>query len=191
MNRLIEGIKTQLNQVLQDLNQAMPLSDQHLLVLGTSTSEVVGEHIGSKGSAEIAEALFSIFKLFQQQTGVQLAFQCCEHLNRALVIERSTARKFGYEEVTVIPVKEAGGSMSTYAYQRFDNPVVVESIKADAGIDIGDTFIGMHLKHVAVPVRSKTKMIGSAHVTLAKTRPKLIGGNRAVYPELAEHEKCD
>lgn len=186
----ISKVKHDLQTVLADLSNAFAFTEQHLFVIGTSTSEVAGEHIGTRGSGEIAEALFSVFRSFSESTGVQLAFQCCEHLNRALVLERKTAYARGYEEVSVIPVSKAGGSMAAYAFKNLNDAVVVETIRADAGIDIGDTFIGMHLKHVAVPVRSKIKEIGAAHVTLAVTRPKLIGGARAVYIKNEEHENC-
>ncbi|MGO4889145.1 TIGR01440 family protein [Anaerobacillus sp. MEB173] len=172
----------QVSGALDDLYDSFPMSEAHLLVVGTSTSEVIGERIGTSGTVEVAEGIFSAIKVLQQKSGVQVAFQCCEHLNRALVMERSTALKYGYEMVSVVPSLKAGGSMATYAYQNLSDPVVVEFIKADAGIDIGDTLIGMHLKHVAVPVRSKVKQIGEAHVAMAKTRPKYIGGPRAEYP---------
>ncbi|MBU8905877.1 TIGR01440 family protein [Desertibacillus haloalkaliphilus] len=183
-------LKQQLETVLDDLHAAMPLDEHKLLVIGASTSEVIGKHIGSSGTEEVGESLFAAIKQYQQKTNVQLAFQCCEHLNRALVVERATAEARQYDIVSVIPVKQAGGSMATYAYQQLKDPVVVEFIRADAGIDIGDTFIGMHLKHVAVPVRSRITDIGQAHVTLAKTRPKMIGGARAVYERKQDHENC-
>lgn len=121
-----------------------------------------------------------------------MAFQCCEHLNRALVVEKELAIRERLEEVSVVPVPQAGGAMAAFAYRHLQDPTVVEFIKADAGIDIGDTFIGMHLKHVAVPVRVSVKTLGEAHVTLAKTRPKLIGGPRAVYDtvETSENDAC-
>lgn len=175
---------------LADLNREMPLTEEHILVIGTSTSEVVGKKIGTSGREDISHTLFSAFVEFQEKTGVHLAFQCCEHLNRALVVERKTQQKFGLEIVSVIPINEAGGAMATYAYNHFKDPVVVEFIKADAGVDIGDTLIGMHLKHVAVPVRSEIKQIGQAHLTLAKTRPKLIGGIRAIYERTDENSSC-
>ncbi|SDI04343.1 TIGR01440 family protein [Alteribacillus persepolensis] len=159
----------------------MDLDHRHLFVIGCSSSEVVGKRIGTSGSKEAAEALFAEFMAFHQRTGVHLAFQGCEHINRALILERKTARMFALEEVRVVPHRKAGGAMSTHAYHHFQDPAVVEHIRADAGIDIGDTFIGMHLKHVAVPVRCEVTAIGNAHVTMAKTRPKLIGGPRAVY----------
>ncbi len=117
------------------------------------------------------------------KNGLRLAAQCCEHLNRALIVERETAEKFGYEPVCVIPQPKAGGSFATAAWNHMQDPVAVEHVKASAGIDIGCTLIGMHLKDVAVPLRLAVKQIGEAPVSAARTRPKLIGGVRAVYPE--------
>lgn len=181
----------QTTMVLADLEKMMKFTVDHILVIGTSTSEVIGQHIGTSGTKEVAEEIFRALLCFQQKTGVQLAFQCCEHLNRALVVEEKTQRQYNLEQVSVIPVPKAGGSMAAFAYNNFESPKVVEFIKADAGIDIGATLIGMHLKHVAVPVRSQLKKIGEAHVTLAVTRPKLIGGARAVYELQKEEGRCD
>lgn len=187
----ITKIYDQVNQALFDLEEKMALNAEHILVIGTSTSEVIGQHIGTAGTKQVAELIFQALQSFQQKTGIHLAFQCCEHLNRAIVVEQKTQKQYNLEQVSVIPVPKAGGSMAAFAYTQFKNPIVVEFIKADAGIDIGDTLIGMHLKHVAVPVRSRVKMIGQAHLTLAITRPKLIGGARAVYELLEENGKCD
>ncbi|MEA3321268.1 MAG: TIGR01440 family protein [Bacillota bacterium] len=173
--------KDQLQQLLHDLQDQAGLKKGQILVVGCSTSEVIGEKIGTAGTEGVAETLFAVLTEFREKTGVELAFQCCEHLNRALVVERETALNRGLDEVTVIPVRHAGGAMASYAYHKMNDAVMVEHIKADAGIDIGDTLIGMHLKHVAVPVRSSIKSIGNAHITMAKTRPKLIGGARATY----------
>nr|WP_240503576.1 TIGR01440 family protein [Natranaerobius trueperi] len=176
-----------MNQITQDTIEATKellkeanLKNGDILVVGCSTSEVIGKKIGSSSSHEVAEAIFKgLVNTINQD--IYLAFQCCEHLNRALVVERSCAEKYNLEQVSVIPVPEAGGSLSGLAYKALEDPIVVESIKAHGGIDIGDTLIGMHLKPVAVPVRSSIKTIGKAHLTMARTRPKLIGGKRAVY----------
>lgn len=168
----------------------MKVMKHQVLVIGCSTSEIAGEKIGTSGSMKVAEIVYQEADQFAGKTGVSLAFQCCEHLNRALVVEREIAERNNLEIVSVIPISSAGGSMATYAYQQMKDPVVVEFIKADFGIDIGDTFIGMHLKHVAVPVRVSLNSIGYAHVTLAKTRPKLIGGERAVYHLENEDYSC-
>jgi uncharacterized protein (TIGR01440 family) len=177
--QLIDEVGT----ALSDLNRTMPFDERHLLVIGCSTSEIRGDRIGTAGSLEIAAAVFAAIESVHRKTGVRFAFQCCEHLNRALVIDRRLAALRGFERVTVRPVRHAGGAMATYAYEHLADPVVVEFIKADGGIDIGDTFIGMHLKHVAIPVRSSIRSVGRAHLVMARTRPKLIGGERAVYPE--------
>ncbi|KSU88805.1 TIGR01440 family protein [Priestia flexa] len=174
----------ELEVVLADFSQQVTLQQDSLFVVGCSTSEVVGERIGTSGTEEAAEVIYGKLQEFAKEKGIDLAFQCCEHLNRALVVERKTALKQNLDLVTVIPVRKAGGAMATYAYHHFNDPVIVEFIKADAGIDIGDTFIGMHLKHVAVPVRCSLKQIGQAHMTIAYTRPKLIGGPRAIYERL-------
>ncbi|WP_226671464.1 TIGR01440 family protein [Metabacillus litoralis] len=186
----LETWKQDLTFLLVDFQKQAKLSSGDLLVIGCSTSEVIGEKIGTAGTEEVAEMIFNALADFQKSTGIHLAFQCCEHLNRALVLEKSVVKEHKFPEVTVIPVRKAGGAMATYAFNSMNNPVVVEHIKADAGIDIGDTFIGMHLKHVAVPIRSKIKQIGAAHVTMANTRPKLIGGARAVYEQTVENSSC-
>lgn len=175
------NIQEQTKVVLKELEEQISFKQGSLFVIGCSTSEVAGKRIGTGGTTEIAETLFVELKEFQARTGIRLAFQCCEHLNRALIVEEKTALDFGLEIVSVIPIRSAGGAMATYAYGHMENPVVVEFIQADAGIDIGDTLIGMHLKRVAVPVRINQKTIGVAHISCATTRPKLIGGERAVY----------
>jgi uncharacterized protein (TIGR01440 family) len=177
----LDNIRQAMRRVTEELMEAMPLTDKHVLVLGVSTSEVAGARIGSAGSEEIAAALFAGVRDVQKERGFHLAFQCCEHLNRALVVERRTAERFGWPEVAAVPVLKAGGAMAAHAYRHLEDAVLVEEIRADAGIDVGDTLIGMHLKPVAVPVRPSLRRIGEAHVTMAKTRPKLIGGARAVY----------
>lgn len=174
-------VKQEIKQVIQQLLDEVPLTHRQLLVIGTSTSEVAGKVIGTSGSDQIAEALFQGIMEMKKRHGFQIAFQCCEHLNRALVVERETLEQFGYVEVMAVPVPHAGGAMAAYAFRHLTDSVLVEQVQADAGIDIGDTLIGMHLKPVAVPIRTKQKTIGAAHVTVAKTRPKLIGGARAVY----------
>jgi uncharacterized protein (TIGR01440 family) len=154
-----------------------------VLVVGCSTSEVLGSKIGTAGSEEPALAMFKSLQAVAAKHELFLAIQCCEHLNRALVVERTAQEKYGWTEVTVRPMVHAGGAMGTAAYETFAEPVVVEEVTAHLGLDIGQTLIGMHLKRVAVPVRLSVKQIGSAVLTAARTRPPLIGGNRAHYPE--------
>lgn len=167
----------------KELLEEAKLPEGQLFVVGCSTSEVGGASIGSFSSPELAEVVFGGIYQATQEAGVYLAAQCCEHLNRALILEREAAEKFGYEPVNVVPQPKAGGSFATAAYKAFEQPVAVEHIKAGAGMDIGDTLIGMHLKDVAVPVRIRTKEIGDAHVVCARTRPKFIGGIRAHYDD--------
>ena len=174
-------IKLQCENVINELLDKTKLKKGSIVVVGCSTSEVVGSKIGTNSDPQIAEKIFEGINKPLKEKGIYLAIQCCEHLNRAIVIERD-ALPFA-EEVNVIPQKKAGGSLATIAYNSFNNPIVVEEIKADAGIDIGDTFIGMHLKKVAVPLRLSVNTIGEAHLTCARTRPKFIGGIRAIYDE--------
>ncbi|QAS53299.1 TIGR01440 family protein [Halobacillus litoralis] len=174
------------NQLIEDG------STRHgLFVIGCSTSEIAGKRIGTSGSEAIAEVVFSELKKLEDRTGVQLAFQCCEHLNRSLVIERSVLEQQRLTEVAAIPVPQAGGSMASYVFKQMKDPVLVERIEAEGGLDIGDTLIGMHLRRVAVPLRIEQTSIGHAHVTAAKTRPPLIGGERAVYVNRSEEGSCD
>ena len=171
----------QCEQATNELVEVAKLKKGDIVVVGCSTSEVVGSKIGTNSDPDTAKNIFDgIYKVLKRK-GIYLAVQCCEHLNRAIVTEKEAV--LGAEIVNVIPQKKAGGSLATVAYQSFKNPVVVEEIKADAGMDIGDTFIGMHLKKVAVPVRISIKSIGEAHLTLARVRPKFIGGVRAIYDE--------
>ena len=154
-----------------------------VFVVGCSTSEVAGERIGSFSSPELGQALFDGIYQAAKEAEVYLAAQCCEHLNRALILEEEAAERYGYEQVNVVPQPKAGGSFATAAYHSMEHPVAVEHIKAHAGIDIGDTLIGMHMRDVAVPVRIQTKAIGGAHVVCARTRLKFVGGIRARYDE--------
>ncbi|AKS66594.1 TIGR01440 family protein [Staphylococcus coagulans] len=170
-----------LNQLLEELQTQSFFKKGEVCVIGCSTSEVQGDRIGTTGSLEVAETIFNSLVKVQQETGVAFAFQGCEHINRAITIEKKDFDPYLMTEVSVVPDTHAGGSLSTYAYRHMDEPIVVEYIKADSGIDIGQTLIGMHLKHVAVPVRTSVKQIGEAIVTVAKTRPKKIGGERAKY----------
>lgn len=174
-------ITTQVSEALQELLSAANLKKGNIVVVGCSTSEVMGKKIGSASAIEVAEAIMQGLLPLIQENGLYLAIQGCEHLNRALVVEEECAERNGFEIVSVVPHLKAGGALSTLAMEKFQNPVVVETILAHAGLDIGDTFIGMHLKRVAVPVRLKPKEIGQAHLTAARVRPKLIGGERAKY----------
>ena len=173
-----------------ELIEKAKLQKGDLLVVGCSSSEIVGQHIGKCSSMESAEAVFGGIYPVLKEKGIYLAAQCCEHLNRALIVEKKCALTKGFEIVNVVPQPTAGGSFATTVYKNFENPVAVEFIKADAGLDIGQTLIGMHLKHVAVPVRLSEKMLGDAVVTAARTRAKFIGGSRAIYEYEKEVREC-
>ena len=180
---MFEEITTQAKRAIEELLQAAKLQAGDLFVVGCSSSEIVGEHIGKGSSMEAAEAAFNGINPLLKERGIWLVSQCCEHLNRALILEREAARHYGYDPVNVQPWAHAGGSFATVTFVRLDEPVAVEHVRAAAGMDIGDTFIGMHLRDVAVPVRLSLNAIGQAHLTCARTRPKLIGGDRARYQE--------
>lgn len=178
---IMNEIQKQAQDAVRELMDTAELRAGQILVVGCSSSEIVGESIGHGSSAETAEAVFeAIFPLLQEK-GIYLAAQCCEHLNRALIIERACADAYGLDPVCVVPQPKAGGSFATAAWRHFSEPVAVEHIRAHAGLDIGGTLIGMHLREVAVPVRLSVKTIGKAPILSARTRPKYIGGIRARY----------
>ena len=180
----MECIEKQAAQAVEELLQDAGLQSGDLLVIGCSSSEVMGQRIGKGSSLEAAEAIWAGIAPVLRRSGIALAVQCCEHLNRALILERAAAEKRGYEIVNVVPQPKAGGSFAVTAWNAFSDPVAVETIAADAGIDIGGTLIGMHLRRVAVPVRTSLSQIGEAIVLCARTRPKYIGGPRAVYQQM-------
>ncbi len=172
-----------IKELLSELFSASEIEKGDIFIVGCSTSEISGHKIGTAGSLETAETLFSEIYEQAKKHGIYLAVQCCEHLNRAVVIERAAAEKYGFAPVNVRPVINAGGAFATVAYEKFENPVVLEDIKATAkaGLDIGGTLIGMHIRPVAVPLRLSVKKIGEAPVSCAKSRMKYIGGERAKY----------
>ncbi len=178
---MLERIASDMNSVLDEFLPQAKLTKGSVLVLGFSTSEAAGGNIGQHSSLEVAKAVYDVLYKKTSEIGVFLAAQCCEHLNRALVIEAELANKINLDVVNVVPQLHAGGASAVTAYSIFKNPVVVEHIKADAGIDIGGTLLGMHLKEVAVPVHTQQKTVGGATVLCARTRAKFIGGERAVY----------
>lgn len=188
------GMAGTVETVLLELAQAGGLRRGQMVVIGTSTSEVLGYRIGTQGTERVAREIFEGVRRAREQTGFYPVFQCCEHLNRALVMEQEALALYPLlEPVSVVPVPKAGGSMAAYAYRTFKEPVVVEAVRAHAGLDIGGTLIGMHLRPVAVPVRPSVRMLGHAPLQMAYTRPKLIGGERAVYSAAARQEdgNCD
>ena len=181
MNR--QELYSQAKQAAVELLAAAKLKKGDLLVVGCSSSEISGSRIGSDSRPETAEAVFSAIYEVVKEKGVYLAAQCCEHLNRSLVVEEAYAEAHDLEIVNAVPQPKAGGSFATAAYKGFVQPVLVEEVRADAGLDIGGTLIGMHLKRVAVPVRLSLEHIGEAILLAARTRPKYVGGARAVYDD--------
>ena len=176
-----KSIYEQTRDAVAELCEKAKLKAGNLIVVGCSTSEVVGSKIGTNSNPDVAGEIFKALHDYTKSKGLYLAIQCCEHLNRAIITERK-AVPFA-EQVNVIPQPKAGGSLATKAYAGFNEPVAVEEVKADAGLDIGFTLIGMHLKKVAVPLRLENNKIGEATVLAARTRPKFVGGVRAVYDE--------
>lgn len=179
----IEIIKKETKSVIRELLEVANMTAGDILVVGCSTSEVTKHSIGTFSAADIGVAIFETLYNELTPLGIHLATQCCEHLNRAIIIEKETAKEYRLPLVNVVPKLKAGGAFSTAAYSGFKNPVAVEYIQAQAGIDIGDTLIGMHLAPVAVPVRTAVHEIGNAHVVCARTRAKYIGGERADYDD--------
>lgn len=181
LNGNVSDIQRQLQTCLDDLQQVAGLAAGRVLLVGGSTSEIAGERIGTATSVTLGKQVVETVLAFVAATGCDVAFQCCEHLNRSLVVSRALAVRQNLREVSAIPVPGAGGAMAAAAFFALPDACLVERIEADAGIDIGDTLIGMHLKSVVVPVRGTLKEIGAAHVVMATTRPPLVGGMRAVY----------
>ena len=179
----LKELRQQGYEAAKELLEAAHPAPGNLFVVGCSTSEICGSTIGTDSSPQAAQAVFDGIYQAAREANVWLAAQCCEHLNRCLILERETARQYGLEEVNVVPRPKAGGSFATAAYQAFAHPAAVEHIRAHAGMDIGDTLIGMHLMPVAVPVRLSISKIGEANLVCARTRPKCIGRVRAHYDE--------
>lgn len=179
----LEEINQQAKTATKELLEIANLKKGQIFVVGCSSSEIGGYKIGSHSVEEIAKAVFDGIYSVLKENEIFLACQCCEHLNRAIIVERELAEKKNLEIVNVVPCPTAGGSFATTAYKEFEDAVAVEFIKGDCGIDIGGTLIGMHLKNVAVPVRLSIDKIGNANIICARTRPKYIGGERAIYVE--------
>lgn len=178
---LLAQVQEEAANAARQLAEAARLHRGQIVVIGCSTSEVVGHQVGSWSTPEVASAIFRGLNSVFAPMGVYMAAQCCEHLNRALIVEHEAVPNG--EIVNVLPQPKAGSSFATAAYQSFRHPVALEEIRADAGLDIGGTLIGMHLKKVAVPVRLQQNHIGQAIVLAARVRPKFIGGDRAVYDD--------
>lgn len=181
---MYKDLTQEAQKIICEFTEAAKLRPGQLMVIGCSSSEIAGVRIGKGGSLEVAEAVLAGLYPHLKEKGIRLAVQCCEHLNRALIIERADAEQRGYEIVNAVPHTKAGGSFATAVWAAMEDPVAVEAIQADAGIDIGGTLIGMHLKRVAVPLRLSVDHLGQALLLCARTRPKYIGGERARYMEV-------
>lgn len=179
-------ITAQSRQAVTEILEKARLKKGDIFVIGCSSSEILGDQIGTATNLDSANAVYDGIIPILKEAGIYAAVQCCEHLNRALVMEREAMEKYGFEQVNAIPQpNHAGGAMATVAYERFDDPVLVESVKgkADAGIDIGGTMIGMHMHSVVVPMRISLRKIGEAPIICARHRPKYVGGQRAIYDD--------
>ena len=177
------NIKEQAIAITRELCQLSKIKPSEIFVVGCSSSEIMGDTIGTNSDIDTAKEVFDSIYSVLQEKGIYLAAQCCEHLNRALVMEQEAAEKYNLSQVNAIPQKKAGGSFATAAYHAFSSPVLVEEVKAKAGMDIGETLIGMHIAPVAVPVRCSLRQIGEARVNCARSRLKFTGGIRAIYNE--------
>ena len=180
----MKEIATKTNELITELIETSRPQPHSLLVVGCSSSEIIGGQIGRMSNPDVAMCVFDSIYRVTKKYDLCLAAQCCEHLNRALVVELNTAIDFNYTIVNAIPQVKAGGGFATSAYKCFNNPVLVEAVSADLGIDIGQTLIGMHMRPVAVPVRLSVNQIGNAIVSCARSRPKYIGGERAIYKKI-------
>jgi uncharacterized protein (TIGR01440 family) len=178
----MQKIQEEARKACEEIVEISKIQKGDILIEGCSSSEIMGANIGKGSSLEAAEAVYEGIMSVLRPRGIFLAAQCCEHLNRCVVVEKDALLP-GTEIVNAVPQLHAGGSFAMTVYKNCTKPVVVEEIKANAGLDIGDTLIGMHLKRVAVPVRIQQKQIGEAHVVAARTRPKFVGGSRAVYDD--------
>ncbi len=177
-----DDVRAQVRDAAELLIEVADPEEGDIFVLGASTSEIQGKNIGSAGNEAVAAAVFDTIYEITSERGLHLAVQCCEHLNRSLVVPRETVREFNLTRVTVIPTATAGGAVAARAMESMEDVALVDGIAGHLGMDIGDTFIGMHLRPVVVPVRIEARSVGGAHLTMARTRPVLVGGYRAQYP---------
>lgn len=177
----LSKIEKDVKQITLELLEAAKLKPYEAIVIGGSTSEIIGENLGSSTNMEVARTVINTIVKILKEEKIYPVIQSCEHINRALVVEEEYAIKHNLEEVNVLPVETAGGGFSTAAMEILENPVVVEHVGVNAGIDIGDVFVGMHIKGVGVVVRSEIKEIGKAHLSMIRTRKKLIGGDRSKH----------
>ena len=182
---MLEQVRNEAKAAALEICQVAKLRKGQILVVGCSTSEVTGHKVGSYSSPELGQAIYDGIQEALQPQGIYLAAQCCEHLNRALVMEQKVLDERRLTQVNVMPVPKAGGSTGAAAYLRFEEPAVAMAIQAEAAIDVGDTLVGMHIRPVAVPLRmpQENYKVGEAHVVMAYSRLPYIGGERAQYPK--------
>ncbi len=180
----LKEITLQARNAATELIERSAIKKGQIMVIGCSTSEIQGYDLGSHSGPEVGKAVLEGILPVAKEHGIYLAAQCCEHINRAIIIEEEAMEKYRLEQVNAVPQPKAGGSFATALYGALESPVAVEDVKAHAGLDIGGVLIGMHLKEVAVPMRLTTKHIGNALIIAARTRPKFTGGERAVYDDL-------
>lgn len=178
---MIEQIKKEAKIALEELFEEAHLEKDDILVIGCSSSEVLGKKVGTYSSLDVGKALVDVIYPMVKEKGLFLAAQCCEHLNRSVIIDKSALRLWGLERVNVKPQLHAGGSFAMAVWDALDEPVAVEKVQAAAGMDIGSVLIGMQLRPVVVPVRTSVDKIGMARLTVARTRPRFVGGERALY----------
>lgn len=177
----VEQLARETQAITRDILEKSAIVTGQVFVLGLSSSEVAGGLIGKNSNAEIGRIIVQAVLEETKKRGLYLAVQGCEHVNRALVVEKEYAERKDLEIVNVLPSLHAGGSGQVAAFELMSDPVEVEEIVAHAGLDIGDTAIGMHVKRVQVPLVPFQRELGGAHVTALASRPKLIGGARAHY----------
>jgi len=181
VKKMIDEIRLQVKTALEELFKEAKLEKGDLVVIGCSTSEVMGQKVGTYSTLDVGRAIADVAYELTKERGLYLAAQCCEHLNRAVIVEREAARLWGLERVNAKPQLHAGGAFAMSVWDKFSEPCAVEKVSAAAGLDIGGVLIGMQLRPVAVPVRTSVDMIGKARLTVARTRPKFVGGERALY----------
>ena len=178
-----EVIARQAHDAMEELLERAKLPKGALVVVGCASSEIMGSNIGKGSTPDAAEAVYSTVAPLLSERGLYLAAQCCEHLNRCVVMEKETLRDYGCTQVKAIPQPKAGGSVPAAAWKMLREPALALAVQADAAIDVGDTLVGMHIRPVAVPLRGAYRRLGEANLVQAYSRLPYIGGARAVYEE--------
>ena len=183
MEQLHQEIIDRIDAAVAALCDKGRLEAGSVIVLGCSTSEVAGGQIGKASVPELGAVIAKAMIDTCRARGMEPAFQCCEHLNRAVVMEKSALRARGLVQAAAVPQPKAGGSVPAAAWKLLESPALAISVQAEAGIDVGDTLVGMHIRPVAVPLRIDTNRVGQANLVMAYSRLPFIGGSRAVYEE--------